>query len=185
MGSRRIKLMNVQKRVLGKYTVAFLIVLIGYPLAMRTIPFNELFKENFGVSVDGLSQFFITFFIWPLVLSVLLHFRVFCGFSGKGPGKIWLPVFISHTLIFPGLFGWLIVFRLGGAFPISGGLLSYYFAWGIAVLIANFWLQKTKPFEDLNIEGNQFRYFTWAGLVFFPIFFNIMLGYISLINSNI
>ena len=103
----------------------------------------------------------------------------------EGVGNVWLPVFISHVFILPGVFGWVIVVIFGGKIPFSDLMGLYYFFWGIVSLVACFMLPRTKPFVSLKIDGNNSRYMALIGLMIFPVALNIVLGYIALINSNI
>jgi hypothetical protein len=120
-----------------------------------------------------------------LILSILLHLRVFYAFKGAGTGNIWLPILLSHVVILPGIFGWLIVFLLGGVTPFSGAMGTYYVLGFIVALVASFWLPRTKPFAVLNMVGNHSRDFALMGLIFFPVFMSVVAAYIGFITSNI
>ena len=180
--NRKVSKMSDNQRKIWRYGVAFWVIFICGPFvgwAIPEIPFvRSAVNSSSTYSYAVLS---IYFFGWPLVLSVLLHLRLFHGFKNVGIGNIWLPLLISHIFILPGVFGWLIVILLGGKIPFSGEMALFYVPWFIVSLAASFWLPRTKPFAGLNIAGNHSRDFALTGLIFSPVIMNVAVGYIGLI----
>jgi len=174
------------QRKIRRYSVAFWVTLVGGPFVAWVIPEIPFVRYTVNLSSTlSYAVLLIYFFCWPLILSVLLHLQVFYAFKDDGDGSIWPPLALSHGVILPGVFGWLIVILLGGKFPFSDAMASYYVPWFIIALVLSFWLPRTQPFAVLNIAGNHSRSFALTGLIFFPVALNIVLGYIALINSNI
>lgn len=152
--------MESQRRYSRIFGLLFFAVLIGVPFFLFNVV--TIFIENLNF-IDGF--WFVT---WITASSVMLQFWVFCRWSGKGPDKVWKPVAILHTLIFPGMYGVLLISRFGADIQASINWETFYWVWGIGSLLLSLWLPFTGPFAVLEILKKQFRLLVIPTLIFLP-----------------
>lgn len=104
-----------------------------------------------------LAVFMYGFVLWLLAFSVLMQFRVFCGFSGLPPRKIWRQVvFLHFVFVIPVMIEapLLILERPYNGFWISLIELSIL----IPVFSFTVWCG-IKQFDQFGIQGSTMRAF--------------------------
>lgn len=105
-------------------------VLPMFPVFVASI-FVIGFHDNVISGIIFSPLLFKLFVPWLLVLSVLVHFRVMCGFSNLSPGKIWKLVALLHLIfVIPSV----VVAPIAMTTVMKGGIAFFVFV--LVVLLA-------------------------------------------------
>ena len=83
------------KSHIGLLALAVIVALAGGPLLIGRLWGRGVIEEH--------HFWWMLRTIWPLSVSVVLQFLVFCWFARQGVATVWRPILILHAaLIFPG-----------------------------------------------------------------------------------
>ena len=169
--------MESQRRYSRVFGLWFFAVLFGVPVVLFTV--IPVFTDKLEINV---GFWFVT---WITLCSVLLQFWVFCKWSNEGLGKVWKPVAILHALIFPGMYGMVLISMFDTDVPHSFPTEPFYWVWGIGSLLLSLWLPFTRPFAVFNILKNQSRLLVIPTLVFIPEIFGFVVFVVFMISRGI